>query len=88
MVDIVTCPRASTVITLFAILDVHVIYIVVIALNILNTKSSRLRNFLDQIELIASLGQCAKDQQKVVSYIVRNYRPEWSDADVLRMNQP
>jgi hypothetical protein len=63
------------------------IYIVVVALNILNTKSSRLRNFLDKIKLTASFGQCAKDEQKVVSYIVRNNSPEWRDADILRVNQ-
>ena len=63
------------------------IYIALIALNILHTKTSGLRNFFDEIKLTTPFRQRAKNEQKVVRYVIRDDSPKRRDADILSMDQ-
>ena len=57
----------------------NVVYVSRISLNIPDDKSSRLRNFFNQIKAGTSLWQCGKNKDKIVYTLVGYDSPQWSD---------
>ena len=61
--------------------------VLLIALDVDNVKPAWLRDLLNEIELLATLGQCGKYQKKRMRCSVRDQRPQGGNADIFCVDQ-